>query len=113
MVDPVGDDKAEPALRAMGYDGRYLVIGFAGGEIPRLPLNQVLLRNRRIVGVDWGAWMMQDGVGQRSLMDELMGMVGDGRLHPPEPTTYPLDRVVTALGDLLGRRIVGKGVLVP
>lgn len=113
VIDPVGGDKAEPALRAMGFDGRFLVIGFAGGDIPRLPLNQVLLRNRRIVGVDWGAWMMQDGPGQLALMDELMEMVDAGRLHPPEPTTYPLDDVVTALGDLLGRRIVGKGVLLP
>jgi NADPH2:quinone reductase len=113
VVDPVGDDKAEPALRALGYDGRYLVIGFAGGEIPRLPLNQVLLRNRQIVGVDWGAWMMAHPEQQRELMGELMAMVTAGRLHPPEPTTYPLQRVGDALDDLLGRKVAGKIVLVP
>ncbi len=113
VLDPVGGDKAEPALRAMGFDGRFLVIGFARGDIPRLPLNQILLRNRRVVGVDWGAWMMQDGVGQRALMDDLTGMVATGQLHPPQPTSYPLDDVVVALSDLLERRIVGKGVLIP
>src|SRR3546814_18141745 len=60
-VDPVGDRCAEAALRALGWMGRYLVIGFAGGEIPRLPVNQALLNNRSILGVDWGAWTMQIG----------------------------------------------------
>lgn len=113
VVDPVGADKAEPALRTLGDDGRYLVVGFAGGEIPRIPLNQVLLRNRRVIGVDWGAWMMGHAEEQRELMDTLMSMVAGGRLHPPEPTAYPLDRVAEALRDLLGRKVTGKIVLVP
>lgn len=113
VVDPVGADKAEPALRSLGYDGRYLVIGFAGGEIPRLPLNQVLLRNRRVVGVDWGAWMLAHPAEQRALLTELLAMVGDGRLHPPEPTARPLADAPAALADLLARRVTGKLVLVP
>src|SRR3546814_6121558 len=74
VVDPVGDRFAEPALRALGWMGRYLVIGFAGGEIPRLPVNQALLNNRSILGVDWGAWTMRDPEGNRALLAELMGL---------------------------------------
>lgn len=113
VLDPVGADLAEPALRSLGYLGRYLVIGFAGGSIPRLPLNQVLLRNRSVLGVDWGAWQMGHALENRALLDELLAMVADGRLHPPAPTAYPFERVAEALGDLLNRRVTGKVVLVP
>jgi NADPH2:quinone reductase len=113
VVDPVGDRYAEPALRALGYDGRYLVIGFAAGEIPRIPLNLVLLRNRRIVGVDWGAWMIAHGLEQAELLREVLAMVADGRLHPPAPRTYPLADASVALRDMLENRVGGKAVLVP
>ena len=68
VVDPVGDRFADPALRALGWMGRYLVIGFAGGEIPSLPVNQVLLNNRTLVGIDWGAWTMRDAAGNQALL---------------------------------------------
>lgn len=113
VVDPVGDRFAEPALRALGWMGRYIVIGFAGGDIPRLPANQVLLNNRTVVGVDWGAWTMRDAEGNRALLAELMELAGSGALSPVEPTPYPLDEVVEALTDLQERRIAGKVVLVP
>jgi NADPH2:quinone reductase len=113
VMDPVGGPLAEQALRAMGFLGRYLVIGFAAGEIPRLPLNQVLLRNRNIVGVDWGAWMISNGAGQRALLGELLAMVEAGRLSPDEPSVYPLEQVEAALDDLMHRRVNGKAVLVP
>jgi NADPH2:quinone reductase len=113
VVDPVGGDTAEPALRSLRLFGRYLVIGFAAGEIPRVPLNQVLLRNRAVLGVDWGAWGLQHGAENRALLDELFAWAGEGRIHPPHPTTYPLDDVARALGDLLERRLTGKAVLVP
>ncbi len=113
VLDPVGGALAEPALRSLGYLGRYLVIGFAAGAIPKLPLNQVLLRNRAIVGVDWGAWAMQHPAEQRGLLTELLRMVADGRLFPAAPTAYPFDRVADALNDLLNRRVTGKVVLVP
>ena len=112
-VDPVGGDLAEDALRALGERGRFLVIGFASGTIPRLPLNQVLLRNRSVLGVDWGAWAMAHGPDQTALLDQLLAWVAAGRLHPPAPTTYPLDQVAAALDDLTSRRVVGKVVLVP
>ena len=104
---------AEPALRALGNFGRYCVIGFAAGSIPRLPANQVLLRNRTVLGIDWGAWGMADPAGNQALLGEGLSLVGAGRLHPVAPTTYPLEDVSRALEDLQGRRITGKVVLVP
>src|SRR3546814_10024871 len=85
--------------------GRYLVIGFAGGEIPRLPVNQALLNNRSILGVDWGAWTMRDPEGNRALLAELMELAGSGALSPIEPTPYPLDEVVKALLELQDRKV--------
>lgn len=113
VVDPVGGELTEPALRTLGEDGRLLVIGFASGEIPRLPANQVLLRNRRVVGVDWGAWSITHADANQELLRDVMDGVAAGELHPVAPTTYPLGDAATALGDLLGRRVVGKAVLVP
>ncbi|MGZ4692591.1 MAG: NADPH:quinone oxidoreductase family protein [Acidimicrobiales bacterium] len=111
VIDPVGGDLAEPALRALGEGGRFVVIGFASGTIPALPANQVLLRNRSVVGVDWGAWAMSHADEQRAVLATLLDLVGAGSLHPPAPTAYPLERVGDALDDLLGRRVVGKVVL--
>jgi NADPH2:quinone reductase len=112
VVDPIGGDATEPALRALRWGGRYVVIGFAAGAIPSLPLNQVLLNNRTVLGVDWGAWSMRDPAGQGRLLDELGAMVADGRIHPIAPTTYPLEDAAPALRDLLERRITGKVALV-
>jgi NADPH2:quinone reductase len=113
VVDPVGGDLAEPALRALGEGGRYLVIGFASGTIPSLPLNQVLLRNRAVLGVDWGAWAMAHGDAQAVLLAELVTMVAEGRLDPVAPSTFGLAQVAEALGSLTARRAVGKVALVP
>ena len=113
LVDPIGGSKAESALRALGWMGRYIVIGFAAGDIPRIPLNQVLLNNRTVVGVDWGAWTFRDAAGNQALLSELLGLVEAGKLRPVEPVTYPLDEIATALADLEGRRVTGKVVIVP
>jgi NADPH2:quinone reductase len=113
VVDPVGDRFADPALRALGWMGRYLVIGFAGGDIPALPANQVLLNNRTVVGIDWGAWTLRDPAGNQALLGELMDLAGSGAISPVEPTAYPLDEVVGALTDLQERKVGGKVVLVP
>jgi NADPH2:quinone reductase len=113
VVDTVGGDLAEVSLRALGYGGRYVVVGFASGAIPSLPLNQVLLRNRTVVGVDWGAWSMTHGEAQAQLLDTLLRLVESGELHPVEPTTYPLEETARALEDLTGRRIAGKVAIVP
>jgi NADPH2:quinone reductase len=113
VVDPIGGPAAEQSLRALGDGGRYLVIGFASGSIPTIPLNQVLLRNRAVLGIDWGMWAMQHGAAQMALLTDLLDLVADGRLDPVHPTTYPLEDVATALDDLLARRIVGKVALLP
>jgi NADPH2:quinone reductase len=111
VVDPVGGTLAEQALRSLGEDGRFLVVGFASGEIPSLPANQILLRNRRVIGVDWGAWAMAHPEENRWLLTEVLDRVSDGSLSPVEPTAYPLDQVGRALRDLLERRVVGKACL--
>lgn len=108
VVDPVGGGVAEPALRALADGGRYLVIGFASGTIPRLPLNQVLLRNRTIIGVDWGAWSAREPAAQRLILTDLLSLVATARLTPPAPATYPLTGARTALADLYDRRATGK-----
>jgi NADPH2:quinone reductase len=113
VFDPIGGEKAEAALRALRWNGRYVVIGFAGGSIPRLPANQVLLNNRTVVGVDWGAWTGRDPNGNRELVREVLDLAADGKLHPVEPTVYPLEDVASCLRDLEQRRVVGKAVLVP
>jgi len=113
VVDPVGGALAEPSLRALGDRGRYLVIGFASGPIPSFPLNQVLLRNRTVIGIDWGIWAMQHAEEQRALLADLLAMVEAGSIEPVAPTVYALGDVAMALEDLLGRRVVGKVALVP
>ncbi len=113
VYDPVGGALAEPALRALRDRGRYAVIGFASGTIPSLPLNQVLLRNRSIVGVDWGAWSGTHRREQRRLLEELLSMVAKGDLDPVSPRTEPLASAAQVIDDLLNRRVVGKVALVP
>jgi NADPH:quinone reductase len=113
VVDPVGGEHAEPALRATGWEGRYLVLGFAGGEIPRLPANHLLLNNRVAIGVDWGAWTARDPDGQRALLDEVLDAVSAGRLSPPTPHRVPLDDAASVLRAALDRKLVGKTVLIP
>jgi NADPH:quinone reductase len=113
VVDPIGGPAAEQSLPALGDGGRYLVVGFASGSIPSIPLNQVLLRNRTVLGIDWGIWSMQHGEEQRGLVADLLAMVSRGALTPVQPTTYPLDDVAVALEHLLARRVVGKVALIP
>jgi NADPH2:quinone reductase len=113
VVDPVGGRHSEPALRATRHLGRFCVIGFASGPIAAVPLNQVLLNSRTVVGVDWGGWTFKDPLGNRDLMAQLMDMVGSGRLHPVQPATFPLDQAATVMSGLIDRSIGGKAVLVP
>ena len=113
VVDPIGGALAEPSLRALGDRGRYLVIGFASGDIPSVPLNQILLRNRSVIGIDWGIWAMTHSVEQQALLDDLLAMVAAGTLNPVRPVEYPLDDVAGALEHLLGRRAIGKIALLP
>ena len=111
VVDPIGDAWSEPALRSLREFGRLLVIGFAGGEIPRIASNLVLLRNRAVIGVDWGSWSIQNPVSQVELLAEVLALAEAGTIAPPEPVLYPLADATTALIDLRSRRVVGKAAL--
>ena len=113
VIDPVGGRLAESALRALGTGGRFLVVGFASGDIPQLPANQILLRNRQVIGVDWGAWAMSDPDANATLLGEVIAAVEDGSLTPIEPISYPMADAGRALRDLLDRRLTGKACLVP
>lgn len=113
VVDPVGGSLADAALRSLGYQGRYLVVGFASGDIPQLPANQILLRNRVVLGVDWGAWAMAQPEENAAVMAEVIAAVEDGSLSPIEPTAYPMTEAGPALRDLLERRVTGKACLTP
>lgn len=113
VYDPLGGDYAEAGLRALTDDGVFLIIGFAAGAIPRLPANQILLRNRRVVGVDWGGWRSRNPAMQTELMDELSALFTHGALAPREPKHYALADASQALADVNSRKIVGKVILVP
>jgi NADPH2:quinone reductase len=112
VYDPVGGDLAEPAIRALGEFGRYLVIGFVGG-IPRIPTNQVLLRNRSVVGVEWGGWALFHADENAVLIRRLLDLLGSGKLHPSPPTAHPLEQGPQVLADLVARNLTGKAVLTP
>lgn len=113
VYDPVGGDMAEAGLRSLRDDGQLLVVGFAAGEIPRLPANQILLRNRRVTGVDWGGWTVTHAAENAQMLADVVAAVAAGELHPVEPRTYPLTDVAEALTDQITRRVVGKSVLLP
>lgn len=114
VADPIGGDKAESALRALRWEGRYLVLGFAAGDIPRFPINQVLLNSRSLIGIEWGAWVMRaNRAANDALIAEILAMAADGRIHPVEPTARPLEEAAATLDDLQHRRIAGKVVLTP
>ena len=112
VYDAVGGDVAEQCLRALKFDGRFLVIGFTAG-IPRVPLNLVLLNNRTVVGVEWGGWVMRNVEENAALIQEVLAEIAAGRLHPVAPDERPLERAAQAIDDLLERRAAGKIVLVP
>lgn len=113
VYDPVGGEHAEPALRATGWGARYLVIGFAAGEIPKVPLNLALLNERSIVGVYWGDWARRDPAASEANFAELAGWIATGRLKPVVSERLPLEEVPRGMADLLERRAVGKLVVVP
>lgn len=113
VFDPVGGSLSEPALRSVAWRGRFLVIGFAGGEIPRLPANLPLLKGCAIVGVYWGAWLQQEPEASRREMVELAGWLADGRVRPRVSARYPLARAADAISALAGRAATGKIVIEP
>ncbi len=113
VYDPVGGPYAEPAVRSLGWEGRYLVIGFAAGEIPKLALNLVLLKSCDIRGVLWGAWALRDPNGQRALMTEIVRWCSEGKLSAHVHAVYPLAETAKALKAIADRKVMGKIVLRP
>jgi NADPH2:quinone reductase len=113
VYDPIGGSYAEAALRGTAWQGRYLVIGFASGEIPKIPLNLVLLKGCQIVGVFWGAFAMRDPAHNRDHANRVFQWVAEGKLRPAVDAALPFDRAGEALERLEKRQVMGKLVLVP
>lgn len=111
VYDAVGGSYAEPALRSTGWRGRYLVIGFAAGDIPKIPLNLPLLKGSSIVGVFWGEFTRREPKGFAASIAQLGAWFREGKLKPHVTQSFPLERAVDALQLMAGRKVKGKVVL--
>lgn len=112
IYDPVGGDFAEATVRAMAWDGRYLVVGFAGA-VPRLPLNLLLLKNASAIGVYWGGVMDRDPRAYATYANALLRLVADGAIKPTIFARFPLARAREAIETLSARKVIGKVVVEP
>ena len=113
VVDPVGGDYSEAALRGMAWNGRFLVIGFTAGSIPRIPLNLPLLKGCSIVGVFWGSFVAREPQRSQANFQQLLEWVQEGKLKPYISARYPLEQAADALYDIINRKVTGKIVLLP
>jgi NADPH2:quinone reductase len=111
IYDCVGDKYAEPALRSIAWGGRFLVIGFAAGQIPKIPINLTLLKSCSIVGVFWGEAARRDPQVHRANMQQVLAWVAEGRLKPHVYAIYPLARTAEAIKSLETRRVTGKVIV--
>ena len=111
LYDPVGDDYAEPALRAMNWQGRYLVVGFAAGAIPRVPLNLTLLKGCDVLGIFWGAATARNPHGAFADLTQLAAWITQGKLKPHISGRFPLARAGGAIRMLMDRKALGKVVV--
>ncbi len=113
VYDPVGGELAEAALRATGWRGRYLVIGFAAGEIPKLPLNLVMLKGCDVLGVFWGDAIVREPEAHRDNMEQLLAWMREGRIRPHLHAVYPIEETARALRELADRKVQGKVIIRP
>lgn len=113
VLDPVGGEYAEPAVRSMAWFGRYLVVGFTSGEIPRIPMNLPLLKGCSLVGVAWDTYSRRNPQGGQTNISEMIAWIRDGKLNPVVTARYPLAETPRALEDVMQRRVQGKVVIVP
>jgi NADPH2:quinone reductase len=112
IYDPVGGDFAEPAFRSIAWRGRYLVVGFASGPIPSLPLNLALLKGASIVGVFWGDFAKREPKNNVAMMAELAQWYGQGRIKPVIDRTMPMAELKAAYAHMGSRGVKGKLVMV-
>jgi NADPH2:quinone reductase len=113
VFDPVGGPYSEPALRSLAWEGRHLVVGFAAGEIPKLPLNLVLLKSCAVLGVFWGQWVHRDAREYKAASARLAQWCAEGKLSCHVQQVYPLAEAPQALAALAERRVMGKLLLRP
>ena len=113
IYDPVGGPYAEPALRAIAWKGRYLVVGFAAGEIPKLPFNLMLLKGCDVQGVFWGSFIERDLAGHRANTEQLLAWCAQGKLSSHVHAVYPLSEAPAALKAIAARQVMGKVILRP
>ena len=111
VCDPVGGHYTEAAVRCTAWDGRLLVIGFAAGDIPRIPLNLPLLKGMSLVGVYWGGWVVRDPDASAANFTRLLTMIESGEIRPPIHGVYDLTQFQTALDLITSRRAKGKVLL--
>ena len=111
VYDPVGGSFSEPAIRAMAWEGRFLVIGFAAGEIPKPPLNLALLKNCQIIGVFWGAWTLMFPAEYQHNLQELFDLHADGRINPEISDRFSLEESAAAIAHLKDRKAKGKVII--
>ena len=111
IYDPVGGDFTEQALRTMAWNGRHLIIGFAAGDIPKVPANLTLLKGCSVVGVFWGAFARNEPEVSAQNMMELLQMYSEGKIDPKVSEVFDFEQYAEALGALTGRRATGKIVL--
>ena len=111
VYDPVGGSFSEPALRAMAWEGRFLVIGFAAGEIPKPPLNLALLKGCQIVGVFWGAWTMMFPEENQKNFHELFDLFALGKINPEIADRFSLENAGQAIAHLKDRKARGKVII--
>ncbi|GAB3329867.1 NADPH:quinone oxidoreductase family protein [Larkinella ripae] len=113
VYDPVGGDYTEAALRSVGWRGRYLVVGFAAGQIPSIPLNLPLLKGCAVVGVFWGAFAEKQPEDSIKNVQELLTFYQQGQMKPHVQAQYPLEQAPQALREMMDRRVLGKLVITP
>src|ERR1051325_4212766 len=113
IYDPVGGEYTESALRSIAWQGRFLVVGFAAGDIPKLPLNLVLLKGCDVLGVFWGAFIDRDPDGHRANTRQLIDWCVAGNISSHVHATYPLSDGIAALKSIAARQVMGKVILRP
>lgn len=111
IFDPVGGDLSEPAFRSIAWGGRHLVVGFAAGDVPKMPLNLPLLKGASILGVFWGGFLRRDVTTTREHMRDLFALHAAGSVAPPITRIYRMDEAAQALRDIMERRVKGKVVI--